>query len=93
MSQIKFNTEINNEQCTVVGGWDDPLQCYHLTVFDDKDEDEPLWDAWGKLSFSSCSDFQNILDAFNNDFPGVAAPTEFWEKCEEKLGNVFYSCN
>lgn len=90
MSQIRTNTVINNKQCVIQAGWDNPLQCYHITVFDPElyDDDEVVWDLWDHLDFSECADFNVVKAVFESKFPEANCSEMFWNKCSEKLGNV-----
>jgi hypothetical protein len=93
MSQISTTIYVDNKNYRVQAGWDNPLQCYHITVFDPElcDDDEVVWDLWDHYDFGDCSDFDLIREAFEARFPEANCSEMFWNKCQQKLGNVMVS--
>lgn len=92
MSRIQYNTVINGQRHSIVGGWDQPLQCYHLTVLneeqDDADEAEEVdWDLWDVVGMDVI-DFDIARAAFEVAFPDVDCPERFWAECKKREGNV-----
>jgi hypothetical protein len=87
MSQIKFQTKLNNKNIEIVAGWDKPLQSYHLTVFDlDDDEEDVLYDIWNTHGFvKSTKEIREYIVGNN-----ISIPEDFFSLIEEKLGNVSY---
>lgn len=89
MSQVKFKTTIQGKPCEVMAGWDNPLQGFFLTIFDESEdaEEECLYsgldDPKTRMGFHpQVSYFKAILERF------TAPPEGFWERCELREGNV-----
>ena len=91
MSQVRFNTEYNNEPALVVAGWDRPLQYYHLTVFnnDENAEKECFYsdlDEPNPFSVKTIVPIQEKLKEMN-----IVPPDGFWDLVSKKEGNVFHT--
>jgi hypothetical protein len=93
MSQVSFKTKYDDRNVEVVGGWDNPLKNYHLTVFDLDAPDSAFTDV------IYCQ-----LDTFPLGHPkttdplkealedlGILVPDSFWETCAKQEGNTMYS--
>ena len=74
MSQVKWNTKWTSPtgkeyRVEVMGGWDNPLQGYFLTIFnldadgDDDCEEDVLWDSMSKdgYPFKSTAPLETAL--------------------------------
>lgn len=91
MSQVIFDTELDGRKVQVVGGWDRPMNGYHLTIYDISDDEE-------RILYCNMDD-RELVD--NMGFPptnqrykdvceemGIELPDHFWEACDAKLGNI-----
>lgn len=89
MSQVKFNSKFEGKDVEVMGGWDNPLKTYHLTVFDltPDAEEETLWCAMDHFGFKfSLEQMRESLVKL-----GITPPNEeFFEICSRKEGNVVF---
>ena len=89
MSQVKFKTEYENKRVEVVGGWDNPLQSFHLTIFDldaPEDEEEVIW--CHLLDGGYCKTLNAIKKQLEK--MEIEVPNEFFEHCSKREGNVVY---
>jgi hypothetical protein len=91
MSRIAFNSKMHHKRVKVVGGWDRPLQHYHLTVFNIEpnveDDEEVIWDQMEHIGFpKSILPLQAAVAEL-----GIEVPDGFWERCERREGNTVYS--
>ena len=93
MSRVKFNTEYNGKRVEVIGGWDSPLKYYHFTIFnlDCPEEDEDvIWGCLDNFRFSELpktnEPYKKLLKDMN-----IEPPSGFWDRCDKKEGNVFYT--
>jgi hypothetical protein len=96
MSQVSFRTKYDGHNVEVVGGWDSPLNGYHLAIFnrDVPENDEGV--LWSNLnSPSAFIAFPKSTELFRKQLAsiGIESPPAFWEICELREGNVFYSFN
>jgi len=86
MSRIICYSKYKNRDVEVVGGWDEPLQYYHLTVFlrfPEPWESEVVWENIDNLGFT-----KNILPLKKQlQEMNIKVPDNFWPNCEEKAGN------
>jgi len=87
MSQVRFKTTYEGKNVEVMAGWDNPLQYYHLTIFNLDDPDEEVifsgMDHWG-FSTKSPDRLHEQLQMM-----GIESPVGFAERVQKKLGNVF----
>lgn len=89
MSRVSFKTTYEGREVEVVGGYDEPLRYYHLTVFNPPEDDEEC--AWSDLDHFSFDQMRTLDYAKKQlDSMGIKPPDGFWELCEHKLGNVFW---
>ena len=88
MSRISFTSRYDDKRVQVCAGWDRPLQCYFMTVFNldaTDDEDEVIWDDsmdYDSSVLRSTDRLQEKLASFYID-----APKNFWCRVELKEGN------
>lgn len=91
MSQVYFETTKNGRRLEIMGGWDVPLQHYHLMV---ADLDAPITE--NDLVFASLDDpttsgckkvgpFVQVLMRL-----GIDAPPGFWDRFRRQEGNVVH---
>lgn len=89
MSRISFKATYEGREVEVVGGYDRPLDYYHLTVFNPEDDDEEC--AWSGLDHLDFSQMRTLDYAKKQlESMGINPPDGFWERCEKKDGNVFH---
>lgn len=91
MSQVKFKTKYDGKNVEVVGGWDNPLQSHHLTIFDldapDDAETDVLWCQMDHVGFpKTLEPLQKQLFIM-----GIDPPEGFWECCSLHEGNVVFT--
>lgn len=89
MSQVKFTTRNSKDQMIeVVGGWDNPLKGYHLTIFLLPDEDV-LWCNLDHFPFPGMAPSTEPLKKTLIEMD-INVPDGFWEKVELKEGNTIH---
>lgn len=96
MSQVSFRTTYDGHNVEVVGGWDRPLNGYHLAIFNldvGEDDEQTLW---CNLDLSPTSRaFPSSTEPHRKQLAsmGIAPPPAFWELTELREGNVFHRFN
>ena len=93
MSQVSYKTMHDGHSVEVVGGWDNPLQNYHLTVYDLDAPDTAYTDViYCQLDYFPMGQPKELgpLKEALSDL-GITAPDSFWEACAKKEGNTMYS--
>jgi hypothetical protein len=89
MSQIKFYSVYNGLPIDIMGGWDTSLNEFFLTVFEDTDDENVIWDSM-TTEYSKDDAFntnrlkQKLIDM------GIVAPKGFWDKIDLQEGNLVY---
>ena len=105
MSQVKWKTRWTppgsdkEYRVEVMGGWDNPLQGYFLTIFnldadgDDDGEEDVLWDSMSKdgYPFKSTAPLETALSELGIDAPMDSKGIDFWEIVSFQEGNVLYN--
>jgi hypothetical protein len=101
MSQVKWKTKWTNPEgkeyrVEVMGGWDRPIQDYHLTIFNldaSDDEEDVLWDSMsqGGYPFKSTAPLETALSELGIDAPMDSKGIDFWEIVNFQDGNVVYN--
>ena len=91
MSQVLFKAKTKDGiPVEVMGGWDKPLRYYHFTIFDRRpeSEDEPLYDCLSEdtRQFTTNERHKATLIRF-----GIEAPPGFWERADQRVGNVMHT--
>ena len=91
MSQVSFKTQYMGFAVEIVAGWDEPLQYYHLTVFDNRADAEEEY-------IFSCLDTPNPFAAKTTERwkaklieMNIKIPDGFWERVEKKEADDIYS--
>lgn len=89
MSRVSFKTTYDGKKVEVVGGYDMPLDYYHLTVFNPPEDDEEC--AWAGLDHFDFSQMRT-LDYAKEQLKsmGIEPPDGFWVLCGYRLGNAFF---
>lgn len=93
MSQVSYKTVYDGRRVEVVGGWDRPLNNYHLTVFDLDASPEAYTDViycqLDSFPLGTPSTLGPLKEALQDI--GIVVPDSFWKTCEKQEGNVLYS--
>jgi hypothetical protein len=89
MSQVSFKTVLDDSNIEVVGGYDRPLDYYHMSIFNldvGEFEEDVVYCNLREEIFPVYPDFyKRVLGEM-----GVNVPDGFWERCCRKEGNSFY---
>lgn len=91
MSQVSYKTTYDGRNVEVVGGWDSPLNNYHLTVFD-LDEaafTDVIYCQLDSFPLGQPRTTDPLKEALED--LGISAPDSFWETCAKQEGNTMYS--
>lgn len=89
MSQIKFYSVYNGLPIDIMGGWDTSLNEFFLTVFENTDDENIIWDSM-TTEYSQDDGIntkrlqQKLIDM------GIVAPNKFWNKVELQEANIIY---
>lgn len=84
MSQVTFRGVRGKQSVEVTGGWDRPLQHYHLTVYGE--DGDPLWSTLDAMPTGGSRDLEPLARALRE--LGIVAPEGFWTRVEAREGNV-----
>lgn len=90
MSQVIFDVVHQGARLEVVGGWDRPLNYFHLTIYDlDVDNGEDIfWSGLDHFPGGGVSTIGELRDQLNA--LGIPPPEGFLELCALLEGNVRY---
>lgn len=94
MSQVKFHSALPDDtKVEIVGGWDEPQQGYHFSIFALEDDLEEGEDdvIYCNLRHSACP-FPRDNDIYRTvlKLARIIPPPGFWERVERKEGDVIY---
>jgi hypothetical protein len=93
MSQVSYKTVYDGRNVEVVGGWDAPLNSYHLTVFDldapDTAYTDVIYCQLDSFPMGQPRTLGPLKEALQDI--GLTVPNSFWVACEKQEGNVLYS--
>ena len=89
MSQIKFYSVYNGLPVDIMAGWDVSLNEFFLTVFEDTDDENVIWDSmttdYNKDDQLNTKRLQHKLIDM-----GIVAPKGFWHKVELQEENIMH---
>ena len=92
MSQVRFKTKADdNREYDVLAGWDRPLREFFMTVFvleNGVEADEPYWSGLGDVDQDKATDTVLLRKSLRD--LGIEAPPGFWERVEQREGNVMH---
>jgi hypothetical protein len=89
MSQIKFYSVYDGKSVDIMAGWDISLNEFFLTVYENTDDENIIWDSM-TTEYSQDDGIntkrlqQKLIDM------GIVAPNKFWNKVELQEANIIY---
>jgi hypothetical protein len=89
MSQIKFYSNYNGKKVDIMAGWDASLKEFFLTIFEDADDENIIWDSM-TMEYTKDNELntKHLRQKLIN--MGIIAPEKFWDKVELQEGNIIY---
>ena len=91
MSQVKFTTRYDNHNVKIMGGYDRPINAYHLAIFNldaKESEDDVIWSSLDHFDFSELKEMAPLKEVLGR--MGIIVPPGFWERAELHEGNVIH---